>query len=541
MSRGQSFLKGAIILSVAGLGVRLMGAGLKIFLAAVMGDEGIGLYQMAYPVYTTLLAISTAGIPIAVSKLVAEHLAQKDFRGAYRVFKTALLILTVLGSCFSLLLYFGADFFVRSIARNSQAYYSLISISPAIFLVTVMSAFRGFFQGQQEMKPTAFSQIIEQLGRIIAVVVLVYWLLPMGLEFAAAGAAFGAVVGALFSLLYLLFLFFKSRQAFLARSGRQVVLKDFSFQEVVYRIFALSIPITLGSLVIPLINLLDLSVVPRRLHQAGFSTQEATALYGQLTGMANSIIQFPVLLTIALAMSLVPAISEAQALRSFSLIRSRTELAMRATLFFGIPASLGLFVLAEPTTLVLFDNIQASYPLSILSFAVVFLSLYTATSGILQGLGHTIEPVKNMLFGAVIKFALSWFLTANPALHIGGAAFSTVAGFLIASLLNIRKVCILTGWRFDFRELAFKPLAAVFFMSWGVFLSYRLLDDFFTSLWPERIAGGLVLLFAIFVGIVVYTLVLILIGGLKETDLEAVPRYGGPLLKFARRYRLVKK
>lgn len=325
------------------------------------------------------------------------------------------------------------------------------------------------------------------------------------------------------------------------KSGRQVVIKDFSFQEVLYRIFALSIPITLGSLVIPLINLLDLSVVPLRLHQAGFSTEEATALYGQLTGMANSVIQFPVLLTIALAMSLVPAISEAQALGSVSLIQSRTELAMRATLFFGIPASLGLFVLAEPTTLVLFDNIQASYPLSILSFAVVFLSLYTATSGILQGLGSTIEPVKNMLLGAVFKFALSWFLTASPALHIGGAAFSTVAGFLIASLLNIRKVCLLTGWRFAFRELAVKPLVAVLFMSWGVFLSYRLLASLFTPLGSERIAGGINLLLAIFVGIVVYTLVLILIGGLKATDLEAVPRYGRPLLNFARRCRFVKK
>jgi stage V sporulation protein B len=212
LSRGQSFLKGALILSAAGLGVRLMGAGLKIFLAAVMGDEGIGLYQMAYPVYTTLLAISTAGIPIAVSKLVAESLAQKDFRGAYRVFKVALAILTILGSVFTLLLLLGANFFASSIAQDPRAYYPLIGISPAIFLVTIMSVFRGFFQGQQEMMPTASSQIVEQAARIVVVIVLVYLLLPRGLEFAAAGAAFGAVAGALFSLLFLLFLFFRSRK-----------------------------------------------------------------------------------------------------------------------------------------------------------------------------------------------------------------------------------------------------------------------------------------------------------------------------------------
>ena len=136
--------------------------------------------------------------------------------------------------------------------------------------------------------------------------------------------------------------------------------------------------------------------------------------------------------------------------------------------------------MAEPTTLVLFDNIQASYPLSILSFAVVFLSLYTATSGILQGLGSTIEPVKNMLLGAVFKFALSWFLTASPALHIGGAAFSTVAGFLIASLLNIRKVCLLTGWRFAFRETSCQTADRRSFYVLGVFLS----TDCLASLLP---------------------------------------------------------
>ncbi len=541
MSRGQSFLKGALILSAAGLGVRLMGAGLKIFLAAVMGDEGIGLYQMAYPVYTTLLAISTAGIPIAVSKLVAENLAQKDFRGAYRVFKIALIILTFLGSGFSLLLFFGANLFARRIAQDPRAYYPLIGISPAIFLVTIMSVFRGFFQGQQEMMPTAFSQIVEQLGRIIAVVVLVYLLLPRGLEFAAAGAAFGAVVGALFSLLFLLYLFFRSRKVFLAQIERQIILKDFSSLQVLYRIAALAIPITLGSLVIPLINLVDLSVVPLRLHQAGFTTAQATALYGQLTGMANSVIQLPVLLTIALAMSLVPAISEAQALGSSSLIRERTGLAMRVTLFFAIPASLGLFILAEPTTLVLFGNVEASYPLAILSFAVVFLSLYTATSGILQGLGRTLDPVKNMLLGAVIKFILSWVLTAMPALHVGGAAFSTVAGFSVASFFNIRKVSMLTGWRFSFRELLLKPLAAAFFMSWGVLISSKLLSPVFGSFISGRVAEALLLISAILLGLAVYVLVLILIGGLTEADLKAIPRLGTPLFRMTRRFRLVKK
>ena len=136
--------KGALILSAAGLFVRFMGAGLRIYLAAVMGDEGIGLDQMAYPIYTLLLAVYTAGVPIAISKLVAENLAHNDYRGAYRVFRMSLILLTFLGVAFSLILFLGADFFVRTIVKDPRAYYPLISISPAIIIVTILSAYRGF-------------------------------------------------------------------------------------------------------------------------------------------------------------------------------------------------------------------------------------------------------------------------------------------------------------------------------------------------------------------------------------------------------------
>jgi stage V sporulation protein B len=509
--KGRSFLKGALILTIAGFSVRFIGAGLRIFLAAVMGDEGIGLYQMAYPIYTTLLAISTAGIPIAVSKLVAENLAYKDFRGAHRVFRAALLILIILGAGFSLLLFFGADFFVRSIVKDPRAYYPLVSISPAIFVVTIMSAFRGFFQGQQDMVPTAVSQVLEQLGRVIVVIVLVYLLIPYGLEFAAAGAAFGAVTGALLSLAVLLIIYFRRKKYFLRQMQKQIASRNFSSLQVVYRIAALSIPITLGSLVIPFVNLIDLSVVPLRLGEAGYSIKEATALYGQLTGMANSIIQFPIIVTSALAMSLVPAISEAQTFQNSALIKKRTDLALRATLFFSIPSSLGLLVLAETITLVLFNNAEAAYPLSLLSLGVIFLSLYIASSGILQGLGHTLEPVKNMFLGTIIKFLISWFLTAQPELNIGGAALSTVIGFFLASVLNLRKVNLLTGWRLHVADLIVKPLVAAIVMSGSVSFFYNRTITFFIASLQARAAQAVALLLSIICGIIVFLVVLLLI------------------------------
>lgn len=541
MFQKQSFIKGALILTLAGFFVRLIGAGLRIFLAAIMGDEGIGLYQMAYPIYTTLLAISTAGIPTAISKLVAENLAHRDYRGAYRVFKISLLIMTILGAIFSLLLFGGAEFFVQKIVKDPRAYYPLISISPAILFVTVLSAFRGYFQGFQEMTPTASSQIIEQFGRVAAVIALVFLLLPRGLEYAAAGAAFGAVAGSFLALLFLLFLYFRERPAFIKKIKQQTLHREYSSRQILYRIITLSVPITLGSLVIPLVNMVDLSVVPLRLHEAGYSTEEATALYGQLTGMASSVIQFPLILTIALAMSLVPAISEAQALRNSSLVRGRTDVAMRFTLFFSIPASFGLFVLAEPITFVLFENTSAAYPLAMMAFGLIFLSLYTSTSGILQGLGFVLEPVKYMLLGTFIKFVLSWVLTADPRLHIGGAALATVVSFLIASILNMRKVSLVTGWRFSLQELLFKPLLASIFMSWAAKVIYSTAEGMFAASFSLRAAQAASLFLSILCGMILFLFLLFLFGGVRQEDLKAVPRLGALLLKLANRLNLLKK
>jgi stage V sporulation protein B len=488
-----------------------------------------------------MLAISTAGLPIAVSKLVAEHLALKDYRGAYQVFKTALIVLTILGAFFSFLLFSGAEFVVQNIVKDQRAYYPLVSIAPAILLASVMSAFRGFFQGQQDMRPTALSQIFEQITRVTVVILLVYLLLPRGLEFGAAGATFGAVAGAFVSLIFLLALFLRRRPAIADKLREQPALRDYNALTVLYRLAAFSVPITLGGLVIPLINLLDLAVVPLRLHDAGFSTAEATALYGQLTGMANTIIQFPVILTIALAMSLVPAIAAAQALKNRELIRARTELAVRLTLFFSIPASIGLFVLAGPTTLVLFDNAAAAYPLRILSCGIIFLSLYTTTSGILQGLGYTFVPVRSMLIGALVKLILSWFLTAHPALHVGGAALSTIVGFSLSSFLNLHKVAQLTGWRPRVGDLLIKPLLSAFIMAWGVSLSYRLLLGLLDGFFSLRLAQALGLPPAILLGLFIYTAALLLLGGVREEDLRAIPRLGPPLLRWTRRLKLLRE
>jgi stage V sporulation protein B len=536
----QSFMKGAAILTMAGASVRFFGAFFRIVLAMLIGDEGVGLFQMAYPVYSTLLAVSTAGIPIAISKLVAENLAYGNYRGAYKIFRVALAIMAISGLLVSFALYFGAGLITRVITQDPRAYYPLLSISPAIFLVTVMSAYRGFFQGQQQMMPTALSQIAEQAGRVVVALLLVMALLPMGLEYSAAGASFGAAAGALLGLLLLLVLWWRQKQDFLRRMRTQRVGDTQTATGILYRLLMLSVPITLGSLVLPLITIVDLFLVPHRLHAAGFDTARATALYGQLTGMAGPIVHIPTIITVALSISLVPAISQALALKNRALIRERSYLAVRMTLLLGLPSAVGLYLLAEPITVLLFRNAEAGRVLAVMSFGVIFLTLFQTTSAILQGLGRTMDPVVNLFWGASFKTGLTWYLTALPAMHISGAALATVIGFGVAALMNVYRVQQLTGMPLRAPESIFKPLAASLAMAGVVMAVHRQLAGLQGLIGPS-LAGKAATLSAVTVGALAYLIFLLVLGGIRQDDLTVLPKIGPALARWAQRLHLLRR
>lgn len=536
----NSFVQGAFILAFAGFSSRFFGAGFRIALAALIGDEGIGLFQMAYPIYAMLLAISTAGIPIAISKLVSEKLTHKDYRGAFRIFKLSFVLLGFSGAVASLIFYRGAYFFATVILNEPRAFYPLLSISPAILLVTIMASLRGFFQGQQIMMPTALSQICEQIGRIFFALVLVVILLPLGLEFAAAGATFGAVAGAVFGLLVMVVLYFRQRRRFSYDMQRQLSYQPESSLKVFSQIILFALPITLGSLVMPLINVADMVVIVR-LQDAGFSPDRVTALYGQLTGMANSIVHFPTTLGIALSVSLVPAIAEAYALRKASLIASRVNVAMKLTIFFALPASVGLAILARPINIFLFDNAEAAYPLVILSAGVLFLSLYFTTSGILQGMGKTMLPVKSMFYGVIVKFIFTWSLAGIPALNIMGAATATVMSFALAAYLNMREVSLATGWRVQVIDAVLKPMLAVLVMVVSVFLLFQGSVLFTEPHLGERAVNAVGTLVAVTGGVLSYGLILLLTGAIVEADFSLLPRYGRRFARMLSRFNLLRR
>jgi len=512
----NSYLQGAFVLTLAGFLVKALGAVYRIPLALLIKDEGMGLYQMAYPIYVTLLSISTAGLPTAISKMVAEDVAVGRYKNAHRIFRVSLIVLASVGAFLTLVLISTAKMLSVRFLGNPKAYYPIMSIAPAIVFVSVMSSFRGFFQGLQDMTPSAVSQVVEQVGRVAAVFALVALLMPRGVEYAAAGAAFGPVVGGLAGLLILIFIYWRRRRDLYSklRSDRSKKLEN--PLHIIYRLFAFAIPVTLGGLIIPVMNLADAAIVNRRLQFAGYSITRATELYGQLTGMAAPLINLPAVATIALSASLVPAISEAMALKNMKLAASRSETGVRISIIFGLPAAAGMFVLAEPITTLLYKNPEAGVPLAVLSWGVVFLSINQTTTGILQGVGKTLIPVRNLILGAAAKIVLNYVLTGIPSVNIKGAALGSVIAYMISSLLNLVSVVRWTNLSIDLNYMIIKPIMATILMAGSALLAHR-------EFMAVGLSQNMATVAAVALGAVVYGVFLLLIGGLKKSDIEFLP------------------
>jgi len=513
----QSFVAGAFILTLAGLISRILGAMYRIPLSRLIGPEGIGLYEMAYPVYGILLVMSIAGIPVAISKLVAEKMAVGDGDGARQVFRVSLFLLTLSGLICSFVLFWSAKFLAANFLGDPRVYYSILSIAPAIFFVSVMSAFRGFYQGLQMMTPTAISQVVEQFIRMLTMLLLAYFLLPYGVAFSAAGATFGAVTGGMAGLIALFFIHWQMKNSISSSLPGGAVKKKEGNLHIAYRIFYFSVPIILGGLAVPLMHMINAVLVPVRLQVAGYTVREATNLYGQLTGMAFTLMNFPTIITAALSASLVPAISQSFALRQRNTLEYQAQEAIRLTLLVSLPAALGLYTLAKEICQMLFACPSAGIPLKFLAFGTIFLCLHETSSAVLQGVGKTGLPVRNLFLGAGANIVGIFIFTAIPTLAIRGAAMSTAGGFFLAALLDIIVLGKLLEIKLPWGELFCKPALAAWIMAIAVRKTY----DYIFLLYTNNLLSTLT---GVLVGIFVYILVLLLIGGLKKRDLQLLPQ-----------------
>lgn len=448
----RNFLTGAMILTIAGLGVKVIGAINKIFISRLLGGEGIGLYQMAYQIYFIAMNLAIAGIPIALSLMIAEKIAKKDIRGAYKIFKVSFVTLAISGIAFGILLYISADLLHHwQIIYDERVIKSIKVLAPAIPIAAMLSCYRGYFQGFQDMLPTGISQIAEQLVRVVFMVGLTYIFLDYGLENAAAGASMATIPATMGAFLIMLYFFIKNKKHVRIQLEEQILETTESIKSIIKRLITLALPVSIANLLMPLLAFIDLYIVPQRLVLAGYSIHQATEAYGYLAGMANSLINLPIIVTMALAASLVPAISEARALQKKDLINRRITMAIKITNIFAVPAVVGLFVLASPISLMLYATNMAGPPIAVLSFSIFLLGLQQVTTGVLQGLGKPIIPMINLIMSMAVKIVLTWIFTSM--LGINGAALGTDINFAVALILNLIFIYHYTGYKINFREL----------------------------------------------------------------------------------------
>ncbi len=526
----NSFLHGALVLAGAGLGSRALGAIYRIILPRFLGREGMGLYDTAYLVYSLVLGFSSVGVPIAISKLVAERVAQKDSLGVQRVFRVSEALLATFGLVFSVGLWLGAPFLSQYVYVDRRTYYPLVAVAPAIFFVSILAGLRGFFQGMQMMAPSAVSQIVEQVVRVATVFALTFLFLPRGIGYAAAGAAFGATTGAIFGLFYLIKCFFTHR-AELRVPGRKQRASTPGNLEILHQVIAITIPISLAAIVLPIMGVIDSTVVPARLMATGYSPSEATGQFGLLR-YASVLVNLPMMVTGALAISLVPSISEARVMVDLPAVRSRASTAVRMAVSFTLPAAGGLYLLAPGITDLLYGAPEAGPALAALSTGLVFLGLQQVTSGILQGMGHPELPVRNLCFGAVVKVALTWILTVE--LGIRGAALASAVGFATACTLNLICTYRAVGGFLEPGKHFLKPAFSVLVMAVVVKATHSYLATLFES-------SAFPTLGSIAAGILTYGFVLAAVGGLTARDVEAIPGLGPALSSSLRRFGVLVK
>ena len=345
----QSLIKGSLVLGMAGMLAKVLGFFFRWPLIMLIGDEGIGYYQLSYPLYMFYVGMAS-GVPVAVSKMISEKNAVGDVEGSYEVVKESSFLMITLGVGTSLILFFFAKPIISFLKWDMKSYYSLIGISFAPMMVSFVTIFRGFFQGLQNMTPSGVSQILEQIGRVIIGVGLAYLLFSKGIEYSAGGAAFGAAGGAFIAGIYLII---KYRHVKREMGIRRVKTNP----ELLSKILKIASPISIGATVGTIMNLIDSILVPQKLVESGVAN--ATALYGQLTGKAAVLVNIPLTLSVAICTSLIPIIAENYILNRKEEMQSKINIAMKLSAVIALPATLGMFCLAGPIMkLVFFDRYE---------------------------------------------------------------------------------------------------------------------------------------------------------------------------------------
>ncbi|WP_151735986.1 stage V sporulation protein B [Paenibacillus tengchongensis] len=519
----QSFIQGTLILLAAGIVNRMLGFIPRIALPRVMGAEGVGLYQLAYPFFIVLVTVITGGIPLAIAKMVAEADGQSQPDKSRRILHTGLVLSASLGLIFTLAAYFAAPWVSNVLLTDSRVYHTFVSMIPMISIVAVSSVYRGYFQGRQNMIPSALSSVLESVIRIFFMLWFAWLLLPKGLAFAAAGAMLGVTVGELAGMLVLLWQYASTLKKDKTESPVPAEYpansppgdeQELSGTSLLRRMLRIAVPVTAGRLVGSFSYLLESIITARSLALAGIAAAAATAQYGSLQGMVIPLLLLPGVLSSSLAVSLVPSLSEAAARKDMPTIHKRLQQALRLAMVTGAPFVAVMYIFAVPLCTLLYGSPDTAPMLRLMAPFALFLYIQAPLQAALQAMDRPGRALLNTLIGAVIKIALILMLASRPEYGIYGAIIAIIVNSILVTLLHGYSVVRLIKLSVRLGD-PLKTVAALIIMAAGMSYIY--------SSVPLPGADWLQFLISAACGMAIYLGLCLLTGLISARDLEHLP------------------
>lgn len=522
----KSFFQGAFILTLAGILGKILSAGYRVPFNRIVGAEGAGIYSMSYSIYSIIFALSTAGIPLAVSKMVAVSEERQLHGESVRIVRVASVLLVIIGIVVAISFYVAAPWLAEHYFEEPRVTLSLRALAPAMLFSCLMAVFRGFFQGHINMIPTGISQILEQFFRVGTILLSLFVLAGQPLCVMVAGASFGSMIGGLAGFIFLTIIFIRYIKKNHPQNTDQANLDlAMSNRQIINQLLYYAVPISIGALMLPIMQFIDSSIVARRLEILGYQHEVAISQLGYISNYAMPIINLPFIITTAIAASLLPTVAEALELNDRYLLNKNIRSAMIITMILVLPASAGLMSLATPISILLYNDAKAGAVLAALAFTILVIGVYQVTSGALQGLGYVMVPMISLFFGLSGKIILTWYMPGLFNLGVKGAAYATVIAFAGAAIHNIGHLFYRVGWEwFDYKQMLLKPIFATVVMYFVVIFLYGGLHQL-TSM------TSIPLLIAMSIGGLSYFLVLYLVGGIEQEALLKIPKIGSKLAK----------
>ncbi len=518
-----------MILILANIIVRFFGFIYRVPLTNMIGDQGNAIYAASFNVYYYFLVLSSASMPAVISKLVSERVAEKRYCDAHNVYKVAYIMAFSLGFLCMVILFTGAKTIEKFLMEGT--FLSIRVLAPTVFIVSILSVYRGYFQGLKNTVPTAISQVVEQIVNCIISLIGAYYLVTISTAHGAAGSTLGTLAGAFFGLLAIFIIYMRSKKSIYKNVKKSEATERKI--DIAKEILKTSIPIILGTSIFAITNIIDTFMCMSRLTYNGtFTSSEAEILYGQLSAKFLVLTNLPISIATVFSASVIPNISEMRVAKRHKDINKSINLAIKMVMILTIPATFGMTILAKEIYAFLYPSYPDGYTLMYIGgISIIIISFNQVIIGVLQGLDKLYLPLISTLVSVAVKITLNYILIGIPSININGAVISTVISYLVFLVLDMYFLNSIWKVKIRYKSVFLKPFVASALMGLICYGSNKLLYLLTGS-------NTISLLVTVLISMIVYFTSLIVLGSISEKDILRIPK-GYLILKVLKKAKII--